>query len=133
VTITLEFNTAVDLSKFYLWNHSNNNAVASAISAGVKDFTLTFYSGSGGTGSPIGAVFSGTATAAPATGTYAAQTFNFGSTYSNVRSDQARDREPHQVQPVSRHCGKSDLSATRPNLKPRPKPKPRSRPRRPAR
>jgi hypothetical protein len=46
------FNDPVDLIKFYLWNHSNNN----------------------------------TATAAPATGTYVAQIFNFGSTYNDVRS-----------------------------------------------
>jgi hypothetical protein len=85
VTITLDFNTAVDLTKLYLWNHSNKNG-ASAPNAGVKNFTLTFHSGSGGAGSQIGADFSGTATAAPATGTYAAQTFDFGSTYSNVRS-----------------------------------------------
>jgi hypothetical protein len=85
VTITLDFNTAVDLTKFHLWNHSNKNGAAAPI-AGVKDFTLTFCSGSGGTGDPIGEVFSGTAKAAPATGSYAAQTFDFGSTYSNVRS-----------------------------------------------
>jgi hypothetical protein len=85
VTITLDFVNAVDLAKFHLWNHSNNNG-GTAPNAGIKDFTLTFYDGVGGTGSQIGAVFSSTATAAPATGTYAAQTFNFGSTYNNVRS-----------------------------------------------
>ncbi len=85
VTVTLDFVSAVDLTRFYLWNHSNKNGVA-APNAGVKNFTLAFYSGSGGTGSQIGEVFSGTATAAPATGTYAAQTFDFGSPYKNVRS-----------------------------------------------
>ncbi len=85
VTITLDFNTAVDLTRFHLWNHSNKNGAA-ATHAGVKNFTLTFHSDSGGAGSQIGAGFSGTATAAPATGTYAAQTFDFGSTYPNVRS-----------------------------------------------
>jgi hypothetical protein len=85
VTITLDFNSAVDLTKFYLWNHSNKNGAA-ATNAGVKNFTLTFHSDSGGTGSQIGAGFSGTATAASATGTFAAQTFDFGSTYPNVRS-----------------------------------------------
>lgn len=85
VTITLDFNTAVDLTSFHLWNHSNKNGAA-ATHAGVKNFTLTFHSDSGGAGSQIGASFSGTATASPATGTYAAQTFDFGSTYPNVRS-----------------------------------------------
>ncbi len=85
VTITLDFASSVNLTKFYLWNHSNNNG-ATAPNAGIKDFTLTFYSGAGGTGSQIGAVYNGTATAAPATGTYAAQVFDFASTYNDVLS-----------------------------------------------
>ncbi|MCH7229184.1 PEP-CTERM sorting domain-containing protein, partial [Haloferula sp. A504] len=85
VTITLDFASAVNLTDFYLWNHSNNNG-AGAPSAGVEDFTLTFYDGAGGGGSQIGSVFSSTASAAPATGTYAAQVFDLGATYSNVRS-----------------------------------------------
>lgn len=85
VTITLAFNTAVSLNAFYLWNHSNSNG-ATAPNAGVKDFTLSFHDGIGGTGNQIGAVFSSTATTAPASGTYAAQTFTLGSPYNNVRS-----------------------------------------------
>ncbi|MEY4244660.1 MAG: hypothetical protein RLZZ245_2245 [Verrucomicrobiota bacterium] len=85
VTLTLDFNTPVDLTQFHLWNHSNKNGAA-ATNAGVKNFTLTFHSDSGGGGSQIGAGFSGTAKAAPATGTYAAQTFDFGTTYPKVRS-----------------------------------------------
>ena len=83
VTITLDFNSAVDLTKFYLWNHSNNSA---GTGNGMGDFTLTFYSGAGATGSTIGSVYSGSASAAPATGTYAAEVFDFGATYNNVRS-----------------------------------------------
>jgi hypothetical protein len=87
VTITLEFNNAVDLSKFYLWNHSNNNG-ATSVNAGMKDFTLTFFDAASGGGSQIGSVFSSTAAAAPNTADtdYAAEIFVFGSTYSNVRS-----------------------------------------------
>lgn len=90
VTITLDFTQAVDLTRFYLWNHSNNNG-ATAPNAGMKDFTMTFYSGAGGaggTGDQIGTVYSRTAAAAPSTPDtdYAAQIFNFGSTYNDVRS-----------------------------------------------
>jgi hypothetical protein len=87
VTITLEFNNAVDLSKFYLWNHSNNNG-ATSVNAGMKNFTLTFFDAASGGGSQIGSVFSSTAAAAPNTADtdYAAEIFDFGTTYSNVRS-----------------------------------------------
>lgn len=87
VTITMDFTSAVDLTKFYLWNHSNNNG-ATAPNAGMKDFTLTFYDAASGGGSQIGSVFSSTAAAAPSTPDtdYAAQIFDFGTTYSNVRS-----------------------------------------------
>lgn len=85
VTITLEFGSAVSLDTFYLWNQSNNGG-ATAPNAGVANFSLTFYTGASGTGSTIGSVYSSTASAAPATGTYAAQAFGFGSSYDNVRS-----------------------------------------------
>jgi hypothetical protein len=87
VTITLDFTQAVDLTRFYLWNHSNNNG-ATAPNAGMKDFTLTFYDAAAGGGNQVGAVFTDTAAAAPNTAdtNYAAQIFDFGGTYSNVRS-----------------------------------------------
>ncbi len=84
VTITLDFAEAVDLTKFYLWNHSNNGG-AGAPANGVGDFTLTFYDGAGGGGSQIGAVFTDTASAAPATGLYSSEEFDFA-TYFGVRS-----------------------------------------------
>lgn len=85
-TITLDFTEAVDLSKFYLWNHTNNSG-ATAPNSGMEEFTLTFYTAANGGGSQIGAVYSNTALPAPtATGTYAAQIFDFGSTYENARS-----------------------------------------------
>jgi hypothetical protein len=87
VLITLDFTEAVDLSKFYLWNHSNNNNNTSQ-NNGVRDFTLTFFDGASGGGSQIGSVFTGVAAAAPSTANtnYAAQAFDFGSTYADVRS-----------------------------------------------
>lgn len=86
VTITLEFNSAVSLNKFYLWNHTNNGA-SGALSTGVAGFTMTFYDAAGGGGSQIGSVFSDTAAAAPtATSTYAAEEFDFGTSYADVRS-----------------------------------------------
>jgi hypothetical protein len=88
VTITLDFTEAVDLSKFYLWNHSNNNG-GGAPANGVKAFSLTFFDGASGGGSQIGSVFNGSALAAPANDGgdgYAAQVFDFGSTYADVRS-----------------------------------------------
>ena len=85
VTITLDFTSAVDLTKFYLWNHSNNNG-PTAPNAGMEEFTLTFFDAAGGGGTQIGTVYSNTASAAPATGTYVAQIFDFGSTYNDVRS-----------------------------------------------
>jgi hypothetical protein len=87
VTITLDFTQAVDLSKFYLWNHSNSNG-SGAPANGVKDFSLTFFDGASGGGTQIGSVFNGLALAAPGIGSvdYAAQVFDFGSTYADVRS-----------------------------------------------
>ena len=88
VTITLNFNDPVDLAKFYLWNHTNNGASA-ALNAGMEEFTLTFFNATNGGGIQIGAVYSNTATAAPTfNGTYAAEVFDFGSTYNDVRSAQ---------------------------------------------
>lgn len=87
VTITLNFNNAVDLSKFYLWNHSNNNS-ATSVNSGVKDFTLRFFDAPSGGGSQIGSDFVSTASAAPNTTNtdYAAQIFDLAGTYSGVRS-----------------------------------------------
>lgn len=85
VTITLEFDSPAILDSFHLWNHTNGNAPA-APGNGVGDFSLTFYDGPGGTGNQIGSPFNGSASPAPATGTYAAETFDFGSAYSGVRS-----------------------------------------------
>lgn len=87
VTITLDFTQAVDLSKFYLWNHSNNNNNTSQ-NNGVRDFSLTFFDGASGGGNQIGSVFNGVAAAAPSTTNtnYAAQVFDFGSTHADVRS-----------------------------------------------
>ncbi len=83
VTITLDFTDAVDLTEFYLWNHTNNGA---GETRGMKDFTLTFYDGAGGGGSQIGTVYSDSAAQASTASPYAAEVFNFGSTYSGVRS-----------------------------------------------
>ena len=86
VTITLEFNDPLDLTKFYVWNHTNNSASA-APNSGMEEFTLTFYSAAGGSGSQIGTVYSNTALPAPTfNGLYAAQVFDFGFTYEDVRS-----------------------------------------------
>jgi hypothetical protein len=87
VTLTLDFTSALDLTNFYLWNHSNNNG-AGAPNNGVGAFKLTFFDGASGSGSQIGAVFNGSALAAPGTGSvdYAAQVFDFGFTYAGVRS-----------------------------------------------
>ncbi len=85
VTVTLDFNEPSSLSAFHLWNHSNNNG-GGAPASGVGDFTLTFYDGPGGTGGTIGSPYSGVALAAPATGTYDAQSFDFGTTHAGVRS-----------------------------------------------
>lgn len=86
VTITLEFNDPLDLTKFYLWNHTNNSATG-APNAGMEEFTLAFYTAAGGGGSQIGSVFNGVGLPAPTSnGTYAAQVFDFGSTYQDVRS-----------------------------------------------
>lgn len=85
VTMTLEFNSPATLVGFYLWNHSNSGGT-SAPNQGVNAFSLAFFDGPGGTGNAIGPVYSGNAAKAPATGTYPAQTFNFPSVYSNVRS-----------------------------------------------
>jgi hypothetical protein len=86
VTITLEFNDPLDLTKFYLWNHTNNSA-SGALNSGMEEFTLTFYTAANGGGSQIGTVYSNTALPAPTfNGTYAAQVFDFGSTYQDVRS-----------------------------------------------
>jgi hypothetical protein len=87
VTITLDFAEAVDLSKFYLWNHSNSNG-GGAPANGVGAFSLTFFDGASGGGSQIGAVFNGSALAAPGTGSadYAAQVFDLATTYEHVRS-----------------------------------------------
>lgn len=85
VTITLEFSSPATLEAFHLWNHSNAGS-AGATNQGVNAFTLTFYDGPGGTGTQIGAVYNGNAAKAPASGTYAAETFTFGSPYAGVRS-----------------------------------------------
>ena len=85
VTITLEFDSPVSLDAFYLWNHTNSGS-AIAVNQGVNAFSLTFYTGSDGTGSQIGSTFSANAAKAPSSGTYGAETFNFGATYESVRS-----------------------------------------------
>lgn len=77
LTLTLEFSSTVDLSHFYLWNHSHNGAAA-ATANGLNDFTLTFYDGAGGSGTQIGAVFSDNAAQAPSSGNYAAEAFDVG-------------------------------------------------------
>jgi hypothetical protein len=86
VTITLEFTSPVDLTKFYVWNHTNNSAAA-APNSGMEEFTLTFFTAAGGGGSQIGTVYSDTALPAPTSnGLYSAQVFDFGSVYQDVRS-----------------------------------------------
>jgi hypothetical protein len=85
VTITLNFNEAVNLTDFYVWNHSNNNA---GETNGMGSFTLTFFDAVSGGGTQIGAAYNGTAvatTSADNTG-YGAQAFDFGTTYAGVRS-----------------------------------------------
>ncbi|MBK1825801.1 sialate O-acetylesterase [Haloferula rosea] len=84
VTITFEFDVAVSLDAFHLWNHSNG--ASAAANQGVNAFTLTFYDGPNGTGSQIGSPYSNNAAKAPASGLYPAETFNFGTSYKGVRS-----------------------------------------------
>ena len=85
VTITLEFDNATDLSKFYLWNHANNNA---GETNGAGSFSLTFYTGAGATGSQIGSVYNNEAVATTSADNadFQAQVFDFGGTYAGVRS-----------------------------------------------
>lgn len=85
VVLTLDFNSAVSLDTFYLWNHTFNGG-ATAPDNGVDNFTLTFFDGVAGAGSQIGSVYTGDAAAAVATGNYAAEQFAFSSTYAGVRS-----------------------------------------------
>jgi len=85
VNILLEFDSPAALEAFHLWNHTNGNASA-APGNGVGDFSLTFFDGPGGTGNQIGSPFNGSASPAPATGSYPAETFEFGSAYQGVRS-----------------------------------------------
>jgi hypothetical protein len=56
--LTFEFNQATIVDGMFIWNYVYRNATSGSTSplSGVKEYSLTFYSGSGATGS----VYSGT-------------------------------------------------------------------------
>lgn len=84
--LTFNFNNAVDLSAMYVWNYVyRTSGGAGSGTPGVNAYTLTFYSGSDGTGSVIGS-FSGNLSMAVFNSVAAAQTVNFGTTNVAVRS-----------------------------------------------
>ncbi len=86
MTITLEFDAAVDIEAFHLWNITHPSATGPR-QRGVKDFSLTFYDGTGGSGNQIGPAYNGTAVIGPDPGeTISSQTFSFASSYNGVRS-----------------------------------------------
>ncbi len=90
MTITLEFDAAVDIEAFHLWNITHPSATGPR-QRGVKDFSLTFYDGTGGSGNQIGPAYNGTAVIGPDPGgPINSQTFSFASTYSEVRSVEFR-------------------------------------------
>ncbi len=85
VTITLDFTVAQELSAFYLWN-SNGGANANPTLRGIKDFSLKFWDGAGGSGTQIGTTYSSTAAKALWGGDVASEAFVFPSSYVGVSS-----------------------------------------------
>ena len=86
--LTFDFNQPTTINALYVWNYVYyNNTLGSASPAnGVKDYTLTFYSGIGGTGSVIGTVFVGTLAKALFNDVNPAQIVPLPVGYANVRS-----------------------------------------------
>lgn len=92
VVITFNFLTSQDLEAFYLWNNATSSTIASK---GIKNFSLTFFDGVGGSGSQVGNIYSGAATQGPVTGDYTAQQFTFATSYEGVRSVQLSITDNH--------------------------------------
>ncbi|MEX1049751.1 MAG: sialate O-acetylesterase [Akkermansiaceae bacterium] len=86
LTFDLATSTAVD--GMHVWNYAYRNGANGGTSPdyGVNSYTLTFYSGAGGSGTAIGTVFAGNLAAVPWNASNPAQTVNFGTTYQNARS-----------------------------------------------
>lgn len=86
--LVFAFKQPTKVDGMYVWNYvyRNGSAGATSTSSGVKSYTLTFFSGSGATGSVIGNVVSGTLSAARYNARNVAQTIKFATTYANVRS-----------------------------------------------
>ncbi|OYV04889.1 MAG: hypothetical protein CFE26_14470, partial [Verrucomicrobiales bacterium VVV1] len=87
--LTFEFATPTDLQGLHVWNYIYRNGSTGGNTSdtnGVNSYTLTFYSGAGGTGTTIGSVYSGTLAKAKFNALNPAESVFFNSTYSAVRS-----------------------------------------------
>ena len=86
--LTFDFAAATAVDGMYVWNYAYRNGAngGTSPSFGVNSYTLTFYTGAGGTGSAIGNVFSGNLAAVPWNASNPAQTVGFGTTYQDARS-----------------------------------------------
>jgi len=85
--LKFNFSSTVDLTAMHVWNYVFRNGVNGATSTnnGVNAYTLTFYSGTNGTGSVLGS-FSGNLIRAAWNALNLAQTVSFGGTNVGVRS-----------------------------------------------
>jgi hypothetical protein len=87
--LTFEFATPTDLHGLHVWNYIYRNGSTGGNTSdinGVNSYTLTFYSGAGGTGTTIGSVYSGNLARAKFNALNPAESIFFNSTYPAVRS-----------------------------------------------
>ena len=86
--LTFDFATPTAVDGMYVWNYAYRSGTNGSTSPtfGVNAYTLTFYTGAGGTGTAIGSVFTGNLAAAPWNAANPAQTVDLGTTYQDARS-----------------------------------------------
>ena len=86
--LTFDFSAATAVDGMYVWNYAYRNGANGGTSPnyGVNSYTLTFYSGAGGTGTAIGNIFSGNLSKVPWNAANPAQTVSFGTTFNDARS-----------------------------------------------